>query len=127
MERTPRCTHDDSRLDGWAIGLSGLCLAHCLGTAVVLAVLASAAGPLLDPRIHEFGLGLAIVLAAIALGRGLALHHRLLPLATGGLGLLLMSAGLLVPHGLGELALTMTGVALLAAAHIANRNACRVN
>jgi predicted tellurium resistance membrane protein TerC len=126
MERNSHCAHAGSRLDRWAIGLSGLCLAHCLGTAVVLAVLASAAGPLLDPRIHEVGLGLAILLAAIALGRGVTLHHRVAPLLIGACGLLLMSGGLFVPHGPAELALTISGVTLLAGAHLANRRACSV-
>ena len=56
------------RLDRLAIGLSGLCLVHCLGTAVVLALLASAGGILGAPIIHEVGLSLAMLLGAIALG-----------------------------------------------------------
>src|SRR3546814_9208978 len=46
-------------LDRLAIGLSGLCLVHCLASAVLVAVLASAAGLLVSPVIHEVGLVLA--------------------------------------------------------------------
>ncbi len=114
-----------SLLDGLAIGLSSICLVHCLGTAIVLALLASAAGPLLDPRIHEFGLGLAILLAAVALGRGVAAHRRIRPIALGVAGLGLMSGGLMVSHGPVELALTIVGVGLLAGAHYVNGRASR--
>ena len=47
-------------IDRLAIGLSGLCLVHCLASAVLLTLLASAGGLLLDPVIHEVGLTLAI-------------------------------------------------------------------
>ena len=46
-------------IDRAAIGLSGLCLVHCIATAVLVMVLASAGGLLVDPRIHEIGLALA--------------------------------------------------------------------
>lgn len=125
MERRSLAERRALLLDGIAIGLSGLCLAHCVGTAILLAVLATAAGPFLDPRVHEFGLALAILLAAIALGRGMMTHRRMFPLATGGVGLLLMGAALMVPHGPAEIVLTMIGVGFLATAHYANYRASR--
>ena len=47
-------------IDRIGIGLSGLCLVHCLASAVMVAMLASAGGILLNSMIHEFGLLLAI-------------------------------------------------------------------
>ena len=40
------------------MGLSGLCLVHCLGTAILLGLLASAGGFSAAPIIHEVGLTL---------------------------------------------------------------------
>ena len=60
-----------STIDRLAIGLSGLCLVHCVASAVLLALLASAGGVLLHPAFHEVGLSLAILLGAIGLGRGM--------------------------------------------------------
>ena len=49
-------------MDRLAIGLSGLCLVHCLASAIVVAMLASAGGLLVSPAIHEIGLFIAILL-----------------------------------------------------------------
>ena len=57
-----------NRLDRMAIGLSGLCLVHCLATSVLLALVSAAGGILGAPIIHEVGLGLAMIMGAIALG-----------------------------------------------------------
>jgi hypothetical protein len=109
--------------DRAAIALSGLCLVHCVTTVIVVSVLASAGGMLLDPMIHEIGLGLAILLAAIGLGRGVMLHRQPLPAVLGLAGLSFMAAGLAVPHGGQELAITVVGVGLVALAHTLNRRA----
>src|SRR3546814_1360751 len=68
-------------VDRLAIGLSGLCVVHCLASAVLLALLASAGGILLNPIYHEVGLSLAIGLGVIALGRGALIHGYMMPLA----------------------------------------------
>ncbi|WP_231638993.1 MerC domain-containing protein [Sphingomonas profundi] len=114
---------ETSWLDRVAIGLSGVCLVHCLATSVVLTLLASAGGLLLHPLIHEVGLALAIVLAALALGRGWLRHRAVLPAAIGGGGLMLMAAALTVHHGPGETVLTIVGVGLVALGHHLNRRA----
>lgn len=108
------------RLDRLAIGLSGLCLVHCLATAVVLAALATAGGLLGAPIVHEIGLGLAIVLAAIALGRGALEHGFLMPLAVGSLGLGVMAGALTLPHDGSEAIYTMLGVGVVALGHRLN-------
>ena len=110
-------------LDRLAIGLSGLCLVHCLATSVLIAVLASAGGLLISPAIHEFGLTLAIIVGAVALGRGVWEHGFMMPSAVGGLGLGVMGGALTLPHGPTEIAYTMVGVLILALGHDLNRRA----
>lgn len=108
------------RLDRIAIGLSGICLVHCLGTAVALALLASAGGFLGAPIIHEVGLVLAMLLGGLAIGRGAVEHGFLLPVAIGGLGLGVMGGALQLPHSGGEALYTMIGTAILALGHRLN-------
>ena len=110
-------------LDRWAIGLSGLCLVHCLASAVLVAVLASAGGLLLSPVIHEVGLLLAIGLGILALGRGVVQHGFMMPAAVGGLGLGVMAGALGMPHNGSEVLYTIIGVAILALGHDLNRRA----
>src|SRR6476469_4594187 len=74
-------------IDRLAIGLSGLCLVHCIGTSVLVLFLSTAGGALLDPRIHEVGLVLAILLGVIGLGSGIRKHGFMLPAAVGAMGL----------------------------------------
>ena len=110
-------------LDRLAIGLSGLCLVHCLATSVFIAVLASAGGLFLSPAFHEIGLSLAIAVGMIALGRGIWEHGFMMPYAVGGLGLGVMAGALSLPHGPTEIVYTMVGVAILALGHDLNRRA----
>ena len=110
-------------IDRLAIGLSGLCLVHCVGTAVLVMVLASAGGFLLDPRIHEIGLAFAIVLGALGLGRGIFHHGYMMPSSIGGIGLGTMAGSLTMPHGLAEVTVSVFGVMVLALGHDLNRRA----
>ena len=112
-----------SAFDRAAIALSSLCLVHCLASAVLVAVLASAGGLLLNPLIHEMGLMLAIGLGVVALGRGILEHGFMMPSAVGGLGLGVMAGALTLPHGPGEVVYTILGVAILALGHDLNRRA----
>lgn len=109
-----------TRLDRLAIGLSGLCLVHCLGTTVVLALLASAGGFLGAPIIHEVGLGLAMLLGGLSLGKGIFDHGYTMPSAVGGLGLGVMAGALTMPHDGTEALYTMIGVGILALGHRLN-------
>ena len=108
------------RLDRFAIGLSGLCLVHCLATAVMLGLLSAAGGFLGAPIIHEVGLTLAMGLGAIALGRGIFEHGFMMPSAVGGLGLGVMAGALTLPHDGSEAAYTIAGVLILALGHRLN-------
>jgi hypothetical protein len=110
-------------IDRAAIGLSGLCLVHCVASAVLVMMLASAGGLLLDPRIHEVGLVLAIVLGMIGLGRGAMIHGFMLPVAIGGLGLGTMAGSLTLGHGAEEVVYSVVGVLILALGHDLNRRA----
>ena len=112
---------DQGRLDRIAIALSGICIVHCLATAVTLALLASAGGLLGAAWIHELGLSLAMVLGAVALGRGVLEHGFMMPSAVGGLGLGVMAGALTMPHDGSEALFTIVGVAVLALGHQLNR------
>ena len=108
------------KLDRIAIALSGLCMVHCLATAVLLGLLASAGGYFGSPVIHEVGLTLAMILGAIALGKGVIEHGFMMPLAIGSLGLGVMAGALSLPHGGNEALYTVLGVAILALGHRLN-------
>lgn len=111
------------RLDRLAIGLSALCVAHCVASSLILAVLASAGGVLLHPLVHEIGLVLAILLGAVGLGQGVRAHGSLVPGSIGGLGLALMAFALTQPHDGREALVTILGASLLALGHYLNRRA----
>ena len=108
------------RLDRIAMGLSGLCVVHCLATAVLIGLLASAGGFLGKPVIHEVGLTLAMIIGAIALGRGALEHGFMLPTAVGALGLGVMAGALSLPEGGHEPVYTVAGVMILALGHRLN-------
>lgn len=115
----------NGRLDRMAIALSGLCVAHCFGTAVLLGVLASAGGIFENPLFHEVGLVLAIILGAVALGHGAVAHGFMMPAAIGALGLGIMAGAMTLDHGWQESAYTLLGVTVLALGHDLNRRAGR--
>jgi hypothetical protein len=108
------------RLDGIAMGLSGICLVHCLATAVLLGLVSAAGGILGAPIIHEVGLTIAMALGAVALGRGILKHGFMMPSAIGGLGLGIMAGALTLPHDGSEALATVLGVMILALGHRLN-------
>ncbi len=110
-------------MDRIGIAVSGLCLVHCLASAILVAMLASAGGMLLDPIIHEVGLMVAIALGILSLGRGIVHHGFMMPAAVGGLGLGVMAGALSLPHDGAEVVYTILGVAILALGHDLNRRA----
>jgi hypothetical protein len=109
-----------SRLDRLAMALSGLCVVHCVGTAVFLAVVSTLGPALGAPIIHEIGLTLAMTLGAFALGRGILDHGFMMPSAVGGLGLGVMAGSLRLPHDGSEALYTVIGVMILALGHRLN-------
>jgi hypothetical protein len=112
----------DAQFDRIAIGLSGLCLVHCVATTVLLTLLSSA-GALLNPAIHEVGLTLAIGVGTIALGKGVITHGYMAPALVGAFGIGIMAGALSLPHGGFEIFWTLVGVSLVALGHDLNRRA----
>src|SRR5579884_3446089 len=117
MRQTATATR---RLDRIAMGLTGLCLVHCVATAILLGLLATAGGILGKPIIHEVGLTLAMILGAIALGRGIREHGFMLPAAVGFTGLAVMAYALTLREGGLEPVCTIAGVMILALGHRLN-------
>ena len=109
------------RLDRIAIGLSGLCVVHCVATAVLLGLLSAAGGILGNHLVHEVGLTLAMAIGAFALGRGVLEHGFVMPSAVGALGLGVMAGALSLPHDGSEALYTVVGVMILALGHQLNR------
>jgi hypothetical protein len=107
-------------LDRVAMGLSGLCMVHCVATAVLIGLLASAGGFLGQPIFHEIGLTLAMIIGAFALGRGYLEHGFMLPVAVGSLGLGVMLGALSLPEGGHEPIYTVAGVLIVALGHRLN-------
>ena len=108
------------RLDRMAIGLSGLCVVHCLATTVLLALVSAAGGLIGAAWVHELGLGLAMIMGILSLGRGIMEHGFAMPSAVGGLGLGVMAGALTMPHNGTEALYTVVGVAILAFGHRLN-------
>ena len=108
------------RLDQLGIGLAGLCVLHCLATLLVVSALGLGGHFLLDENIHRIGLLLALIVAALAIGRGMLRYGRRGPFYVALAGLALMGIALLVPHETNEFLLTLAGVAIVAAAHWMN-------
>jgi hypothetical protein len=107
-------------LDRLAIGLSGICLVHCLATAVLLGLVSAAGGILGAEWIHEVGLTLAMFMGAISLGRGIMEHGFMMPSAVGSMGLGVMAGALSLPHDGTEALYTVIGVGILALGHQLN-------
>ena len=125
MYTSIRSRLSNGRIDRIAIALSGMCVAHCIGTAVLLGVLASAGGIFENPLFHEVGLVLAILLGAVALGQGAMQHGFMMPAAVGSLGLGIMAGAMTLDHGWQESAYTLLGVVTLALGHDLNHRAGR--
>ena len=113
--------------DRIAVLISGLCLVHCISTMIFVALLSTAGGALLDPLIHEIGIGIAIALGMFTLGRGVLDHGYIMPAALGGLGLGMMMGAITLGHqgnhGEAEVLFTMLGVGVLALGHDLNYRA----
>ena len=114
------------RLDRLGLTLSCLCAVHCVASLVVVAGLGIGGTFLLDPAIHRYGLLVATIIAAIAIGLGALRHRRAAPFVTAMTGLSFMGGALAVPHGVEEAVLTIIGVSLVAAGHVLNLRQTRL-
>lgn len=113
------------RWDGVAALLSSLCLLHCLALPLVLVtmpVIAQFADVLHGPDwLHWVLIGVALPASAVALWRGLDVHHDHSPLCVALVGFALMAAGAFSHgHGALEAVLTVTGGLVVAFAHWRN-------
>ena len=110
-------------LDMAAIGLSGLCLLHCLALPIIVAGLPFLAG-LGDEHFHAEMLWIVLPISTLALALGYRRHRSLLVWQTGIPGMLLLVVGGTVAHSLyglvADRALTLLGALVLAAAHYMN-------
>ncbi len=116
----PFVTPIRQRLDRAGIALSALCAVHCLLSVVLVSVVGLGAEALLDPAIHRFGLLIATLIAAVAIGWGAMRHRMAAPFVVAMTGLSFMGGALAVPHGVEEAVLTIIGVALVSLGHILN-------
>src|SRR3546814_468777 len=112
--------------DQLAMGLSGLCLVHCLATTIFFASIASVGGVFLENHLfHEVGLAIAIGFALVTLLSGVLSHGYMMPFGVGCFGLGMMAGALSRPHDGSEVLATMIGVAIVALGHDLNRRAHR--
>lgn len=125
QNESPLAPDNRGALDKLGIGLAGLCAVHCVATILVVSSLGLGGHFLLAPEIHHIGLGVAIIVAALALGWGALRHRRKAPLVIAGIGLGFMAAALIVPHGVGEFVLTLIGVGIVSLGHWMNLRASR--
>jgi hypothetical protein len=117
-------TEDVTQTTRWAdraaIVISGLCVVHCVVTALAAGLISSLSLTLGNPIIHEIGLMIAFILGVIGLGAGYRVHGYTVPLSAGMGGLMLMGLAIFSPHGPIETSLTITGVCLLGLGHTLN-------
>jgi hypothetical protein len=118
-------------LDWAAVGLSALCLVHCLALPFVVAFL-----PLLaqfsEGHLHAQMLVVVLPLSILALGLGFRRHRSTRIVLAGTLGMITLVIGATVAHSelglLADRAFTVVGALTLAGAHYFNtvrsRHAC---
>ena len=119
-----------SLLDRSAIGLSFLCVLHCLAVPLTLILVPSlAALPIVDERIHLLLVLLVFPTSSVALTLGCRQHglKHILVWGLTGIAILILAAGLgeEVLGEYGEKVLTVVGSVLVAVGHILNFKCCR--
>jgi hypothetical protein len=72
------------------------------------------------PIVHEVGLSIAMIIGAVALGRGIREHGFLLPSAVGSIGLATMAYAMTLHETGFEPVFTILGVLTLALGHKLN-------
>ncbi len=110
-------------LDGAAVGLSALCLIHCLALPLVVAGLPLFA-QFAEGHLHLQMLAIVLPLSIVALGLGFRHHRSVRIVAAGFVGMAILVFGATVAHsalGLAaDRAFTVAGALTLAAAHYYN-------
>ena len=110
-------------LDRIAVGLSGLCLLHCLLLPFFVATLPFL-GQFDEDHFHTELLIFVIPVSVIALTVGYRRHGRSRIIYSGAVGLIILTLGALVVHDLygliADRAMTVTGSLILAFTHYQN-------
>ncbi len=110
-------------LDGAAVGLSALCLVHCLALPLLVAGLPFFA-QFAEGHLHAQMLVIVVPLSIVALSLGFRHHRSTNIVIAGAIGMLLLLIGATVAHAAMGLAadrfFTIVGALVLAAAHFHN-------
>src|SRR3546814_8548484 len=80
------------------MGLSGLCVVHCLASTIFFASIASVSGVLENHLFHEIGLIVAIGFALVSLVAGVLSNGYMMPFAVGSFALGMMKGPWIRPH-----------------------------
>lgn len=105
--------------DGAAIGISMLCLVHCLAVPTLLALAPwLVPGFMEDESFHIAAVMIALPVSVIALAGSLQARPMIVVLA--GMGLALLLAGAFVEEESLEVSITVSGALLVALAHLRN-------
>ena len=116
-------------LDQTAIGLSLLCLVHCLALPLALALLPSLAIlPLADEHFHLWLIVLVIPTSIVALGVGCRRHRHWQVLFWGITGVIMLVLAAVLAHeggNLPERMMTVVGALTVALGHALNYKHCR--
>ncbi|MAX07893.1 MerC domain-containing protein [Gammaproteobacteria bacterium] len=120
------------KMDKAAIGLSFLCVVHCLLTPIAIVMLPALGATFLeDERFHYALLFLVLPTSTLSLGLGCRKHGHLEILLIGLFGLFLLFLIVILGEELlgetGEKISTVAGAVIIALAHIRNFKACQNN
>lgn len=118
-----------STLDSLAIGLSGLCLVHCLALPVLIALFPILGFGLVDHEsFHQIILVAVIPTTTLALGAGYRRHRRKAIALLGTIGVAALTYAAFALHAQHAHAMetwvTVAGGLILSIAHIANYRHC---
>ena len=118
------------KLDKAAIGLSFLCVVHCLLTPIAIVMLPALGATFLeDERFHYVLLFLVLPTSILSLGLGCRKHGHFEILLIGLFGLFLLFLIIILGEELlgetGEKVSTVAGALIIALAHIRNFKACQ--
>lgn len=110
-------------LDNTAIGLSGLCLVHCLALPLLAGALPLLL-PFVEGHLHVQMLVLVLPLSVVAIGIGVGRHRNARVAWGAAIGLLMLLFGATVAHEqlgvVADRAFTVSGAVVLAVAHLYN-------
>ena len=118
------------KMDKAAVGLSLMCVAHCLLTPIAIVMLPALGAMFLeDERFHSVLLFLVLPTSLLALTIGCRKHRRVEIVLIGLAGLLILFSVVIIGEEslgkFGEKATTVFGALIIAFAHVRNFTLCR--